>query len=733
MSEWQVEQGEALEMLQRVPDGLVDAVVTDPPYELGFMGKSWDASGVAYSVGLWREVLRVLKPGGHLLAFGGSRTYHRMACAIEDAGFEIRDQLQWLYGCLDDQTEALTRRGWVGHGALRVEDDVLQWDAETGALSWVSPSEILRYPFRGSMSRLTNRHTDQVLTPNHRVYARIRRHSRKPAPVSFEVVEAGALAARPSGWQVDLPMAGILEGSVEVDPERAYLVGWWMTDAWAHGDGKACMFSQCKLQTLEKLSAALAPYSPSIYRRAARKDNQHGETAFYVTGELAHYLLSRFPERRLTWEMLDWKLNARRRLVAGLLDGDGSQPAGDHVVTFWSKNEERRSIFVALCVSIGWRAYEDSKKGAVYANEATNTTQIQAKHRAPDVLYDGVVWCVRVPTGAFVVRRKGRPFITGNSGFPKSLDVSKAIDKAAGVGPTVVGSRDYRSAFNSGGTHQAFEGETHAAPVAITVPTTDEAKRWQGWGTALKPAHEPIVLARKPLVGTVAANVLAHGAGAINVDGCRIGTDKVATRINTNIQGGNFSNARGQHATGFVVSEHEGRFPANVLLDEEAGAVLDAQAGVRKSGEWKGQLAGATGPANGTTHGNRSKVPLVRAADIGSASRFFYCAKSSTSERDAGCEGLRREIGGRVVEGNHHPTVKPISLMRWLCRLVTAPGGLILDPFCGSGTTGCAAVLEGFNFAGVDLDRDDEGRSLGYVEVARARIAHWHRNGGTRA
>ena len=366
--------GDCRDVLLTMPDASVDAVVTDPPYELGFMGKAWDASGIAYDSAMWGEVLRVLKPGGHLLAFGGTRTWHRMVVAIEDAGFEIRDELAWLYG----------------------------------------------------------------------------------------------------------------------------------------------------------------------------------------------------------------------------------------------------------------------------------------------------------------------------SGFPKSLDVSKAIDKAAGAEREVVG-----VAAGAGTANTASLG-VFAPTYDATLPATPEAATWQGWGTALKPAHEPICLARKPLVGTVAANVLEHGTGALNVDGCRIATDDERRR---NARGGD-NGLNGESA--FRIRERRaqeqpetsGRWPANVLLDEEAAALLDEQSGTLTSGK---MAAGTRPRGERTTYGRdaaggyetRTDTP----GDTGGASRFFYVAKASTAERPK-------------VDGIAHATVKPLELMRWLVRLVTPPGGLVLDPFAGSGTTAEACIVEGFRCVLIEKDTD---------------------------
>ena len=205
-------------------------------------------------------------------------------------------------------------------------------------------------------------------------------------------------------------------------------------------------------------------------------------------------------------------------------------------------------------------------------------------------------------------------------------------------------------------------------------------------GTALKPAWEPIILARKPLVGTVAANVTQYGTGGLNVDGCRIGTDAVT--VNNYRDGKDFTSWSGSRAgMSYETRISTGRWPANVCLDEDAAAML------------------------------------------GEPSRFFYTAKASGREREAGLEGMPQRPSYMVENGsktaaaangvrNHHPTVKPIALMRWICRLVTPPNGLILDPFTGSGTTGCAAVLEGFRFVGIEREAE-------YVEISERRIADW--------
>ena len=292
------------------------------------------------------------------------------------------------------------------------------------------------------------------------------------------------------------------------------------------------------------------------------------------------------------------------------------------------------------------------------------------------------------------------------SGFPKSLDVSKAIDKAAGAEREVIGSKLGRPGMAKDGSNQrngfdaAFGGDSSGAMATdITAPATPEAAKWQGWGTALKPAFEPIVVARKPLIGTVAANVLEHGTGALNIDACRIGTDSICSSGQGIKSGANNFIGGGKDTQ--PPSVHIGRWPANIALDETAASILDQQSGVststakpRNNNDFESVSKGAE-KAN-TTFGHE---------DTGGASRFFYTAKASRHDRNAG--GLA---------DNTHPTVKPTELMRWLIRLVTPPGGIILDPFGGSGSTGLAARAE--NTRCILIEREPE-----YLNIIRDRLS----------
>jgi DNA modification methylase len=408
---YQLFVGNNLEILPTLPDNSIDSIVTDPPYELGFMGKKWDSSGIAYSVELWEQCLRVLKPGGHLLAFSGSRTYHRMVVAIEDAGFEIRDMISWI----------------------------------------------------------------------------------------------------------------------------------------------------------------------------------------------------------------------------------------------------------------------------------------------------------------------------SNKTFPKSLNIGKAIDKAAGAERKVVGTNQnvVRESKVLGGSD--FGGFTQAN-ADITAPATDEAKQWEGWGTGLKPTVEPIVMARKAVEGTIANNVLKYGTGGLNIDGSRISAN------GDNLEGGkkggteNEVYSKGLGDSSGNSSALDGRWPANIILDEQAAELLDEQSGTSKSPKpyvAEGYKQTSMFGVGGINHAKEF-------GDSGGASRFFYVAKASKRDRNEGLDELplgeiypqnnsleRKDINATKSSrvANFHPTVKPTALMEYLVKLVTPPNGTVLDPFTGSGSTGKAAILQGFNFIGIEMTEE-------YVPIIEGRLKH---------
>jgi DNA modification methylase len=455
--------GDCRQVMTELGESSVDAIVTDPPYELAFMGKGWDDSGIAYDHRVWENAWHVLKPGGHLLAFGGTRTWHRLAVAIEDAGFEVRDSIAWMYGSgfpkSLDVSKAIDKRG-----GTHAEFDLFRDDVKAA-------------------------------------------------------MERNGISRR-------------------------------------------------------QLQDALGNFM------------------------LSHYLTS------------------------------GSQPAVPNL-----------------------RDYQIIR----------------------DTVGLGDKWDERF-------RAEADREVIGSK--------SSGLDK--GSGATV----DF----------QGSKGRNADGIIDITAPATAAAQQWQGWGTALKPAFEPIVVARKPLIGTVAENVLRYGTGALNIDGCRVAASDPFGGGAKATSG--FVN--GYEHDGWQAGSDKGRWPANVILDESQAAELDKQSGDRPSaGHYKDEYT----KTRRTTEDDRAGWIFKMdghpgnkyAGETGGASRFFYTAKANSSERPR-------------VDGVAHPTVKPLDLMRYLVRLVTPPGGTVLEPFAGSGTTLEACVMEGFHAIGIELT--DE-----YLPLIRQRLS----------
>ena len=314
------------------------------------------------------------------------------------------------------------------------------------------------------------------------------------------------------------------------------------------------------------------------------------------------------------------------------------------------------------------------------------------------------------------------------SGFPKSHDISKAIDKSLGAEREVVGKhqRPAKSIYTQAQVEMSKD-------VNITAPSTDEAKQWQGWGTALKPALEPIVMARKPLDGTIAQNVLKHGVGGINIDECRVETDEtLQPSSSTKMKyGGNSFNESSTMNDPNWVQNQNGRFPANVIHDGSDEVVslfpYTESGGSGKIGTYRKAESNIEFTSPRFVDENN-----FRNGDEGSASRFFYTAKASQEERNFGLYDFEEKrhadrnkddgVGGNNPRNrtnnsrkNFHPTVKPIDLMRYLVRLVTPENGICLDPYLGSGTTAIACEMEKISWIGIELMPE-------YAEIAKARI-----------
>ena len=802
MNQWlnQCHLGDCLDVLREMPDSSVDAVVTDPPYGLSFMGKRWDYDVPAVEV--WAECLRVLKPGGYLLSFAGTRTQHRMACRIEDAGFEIRDMIAWVYGCLDEATEVATDKGVIPYHKAKIGDRALCYDVEHGEYTYQPILEIVEYNYSDTAFRLVGDFGEQVVSRNHRVIVE------RGGSEAFQIAETleceacvpvlESLPALRQALHDAHQGAGRPQQGVQCDLcECVDRCSECRDDASGTAQGRddqvlglrgACVEAGCVAA-----QGGDADMQQEVQRRSSR--GRVGEPCLQGAGEMEAGIGSRAEgahdgrvqpglEGRADVSQPEGRLRGSADQVRAMPLGSEGHGAGG-----------RLCDGAPSCGGTGSRAAADANgvraphqprcdgqpagKSDVVRDEWTaQGVRAWGGHRSAVVRvvpfhYTGKVWCLRVPTGAFVAVRNGVAFPTGNSGFPKSLDVSKAIDKARrrdyvqvalDMGLNLPGRNvdDWTKEGHAPGdkwwsefkaalppeTWQAIERRVIGSAVSgqsawfargvgdVTAPATDAAQQWQGWGTALKPALEPITMARKPLIGTVAANVAAHGTGALNIDACRVGSE--STLRDKAAGAGQFPHEDDAwEPKAVTVGSDVGRWPANLIHDgsDEVVALFPQSAG--QQGDVRGTEP--SGVTNGIYGDFAGRVVSAARNDTGSAARFFYCAKASGDDRNEGLHGFatKQQDAGRKegnpggdnprnrglqARKNHHPTVKPTDLMRYLARLVTPAGGIVLDPFMGSGTTCCAAVLEGLQFIGIEREAE-------YIEIARARISSATRQG----
>ena len=646
-------QGDCLVTLRGMADNSVDSIVTDPPYGISFMGKKWDYD--VPSVEIWAECLRVLKPGGHLLAFAGTRTQHRMAVRIEDAGFEIRDMLAWVYS----------------QGFPKSADVSKQIDQQEKN-RWVKISKAIDNASLSEIAELW-----------------INSKNANAAGLSFQrkQTEAG----------LNTQKNGFAHGSVLLRASHkncdAFAVIAELNSTEAHPtSGGNCSSAQ---SNAESATTALR----SRANTAGSSQENHEATR----------CMADFSALDSAWGWQGESRADKLKAVEALKIWLGSNPSS------------RRAATSALCAAL-----TDDLKRITLSQSKTFLSFDTTRQMA----------CASV-INATITESTAASLIS----FTADTLKSKAIDKAAGAEREVVGTKpNYHSEGKRAGTganmHGVVDGSfsNPEAAAAITAPATDAARQWQGWGTALKPALEPITMARKPLVGTVAANVLEHGTGALNIDGCRVGDDRIEKgRAGRSVCESNaFGKLRGTAEQEWQV----GRWPANLIHDGSDEVV----AGFPQAKGQQGALTGSepsskTANTFGEFAGRASSEPR---GDTGSAARFFYCAKASKADREEGLDGApdrvlamsnqaKAELArGNMHEGesgmntakvrkNHHPTVKPTDLMAYLCRLVTPPGGVVLDPFMGSGSTGKAALREGFGFIGCEMSPE-------YMAIASARI-----------
>ena len=865
--------GNNIDLLKNYPDNYFDAVVTDPPYGLGkepdatelmkdwiekgyheisgsgFMGKEWDAF-VPQPV-FWKEVFRVLKHGGHVVAFYGTRTYDWGVMAMRFAGFEVRDCIQWLYGCLSDDTEILTRSGYIQyHKFIKLpnfrEQDILIYDIENDIYKWEKPERWNQYNIhKDKCYRIKSDSTDQIVSRNHRCLV-----EREGKLVFIQAEMLSEMEFMPT-LSNDLPFiqerySEILQSSMQWNISRSRM-------------------EEVGQNRFGNIQFTKQPNEEGKYWRKEpilERGNNISEKERILFGSQIE--VCEMPEGVYS--------NGKERWLCG------------GISVGYGETIEQTSIENGMRTSYRPQPNEQQYKqpNAIFNQQGTQTIRMGRSYSTTlatitPIEYSGVIFCPTVSTGCFVARRNGKIFITGNSGFPKSHNISKAIDKMPKANDRILefaellkqkrneiglsiseadvlicnGSTMYnfiegrningflkiyppnkehyekiKTHFNIQGWDDIVEnnlqvvgleegnfgfqsdGERWTEKREIKESTTDSAKKWEGWGSALKPSNEPIVLARKPLEKglSIAENVLKWGTGGINIDGCRVGNEGATKRSHQSEypKKENGTEDRSGHwaRVGHEIEElNKGRFPANLILthhpececkglkkvkgmidkptnrtetgntwDEENSGlrknmpknsggyadengeetiedwdchedcpirIMDEQSGVLKSGKLVGEYNGF---GNNGIYGKSGTSNRSYEGDKGGASRFFYCAKSSKSERNKGLEGFEQKENKHSTYGIHsdeglihngrnpenrsrtmsnfHPTVKPVKLMQYLVRMITPPNGKVLDPFCGSGTTGIACKIEGFEFVGMEQDPE-------YIKIAEARINNW--------
>ena len=574
--------GDCLEILPGLEAGSVDAVVTDPPYELGFMGKKWDSTGIAYNVDLWRAVLRALKPGGHLLAFGGTRTHHRMVCAIEDAGFEIRDEIQWLYGSGFPKSLDI---GKAIDKAAGVEREVVGRANRKMTNSVLSRGKQAEQGYRPEGKAYANEDSGGIIT----------------APATTE-------AKQWDGW------------GTAIKPSHEEI-------CWATKPLEPLQYCAIMIRNLNERIESCRPPACTAARssRPTQADSPEERTSTVPASAATH--TGEAPESE-----------------TGTGQGeDTSSEAGTSASASEAGN-------IALSTLLLWRNILVGLCG-----EMRTSTTSTASETITD--WKTLSFCLSQITPDDIIlegsRQSGLSASAGNAAryFNAELLRLNSILELSVLAPAI--SED----------HGNFLDAADASPKA-----------------------SPICVARKPLSeGTVAANVLKHGTGGVNVDGCRVGTDTITTSNTAFLRYGGQNSRPWQEGHQNFDTHHQGRWPANVIHDGSEDVLelfpeTTTHPGVIRKPGSLGHIQYAPSRPVGT---------VVSEGDSGSSSRFYYCAKASQEDRG---------------EGNEHATVKPTALMRYLCRLVTPPGGIVLDPFTGSGSTGKAAIREGFRFVGIELN-----------------------------
>jgi len=749
-------QSDIIEWLQNYAGPKYHAVLSDPPYGLAFMGKSWDNMAPKEFqewVTEWGSLLLgVVYPGAIGMFFGGTRTFHRLTVGLEDAGWEIFDVCMFLYGCVDEDTEVLTPNGWTRYHKDILQQQILCYNKENDSFSWECPTYVYHYDYADTAYRVQSDTTDQLVSRNHRCLVE------REGVLVFESAET---AARQSEIRVPV-LEGVRElrqaisnASTRGSETKSVLSrvptgeAKNTTTAQAHERTQSNAYGLPRVRTAVLSTECLSRESdypllqPGVQRQGSRA--RVGETRMERTfGGVTRSTQSlrikgrkkSSLERRSDIPQAQGKLcqsvyqiralsgrvyfnGTGRRVCNGtpFSSGSGSWQTTikDGSCTSQKSRRNRQSASKSRIICIKSRS-QDIRTSRIARTDLARITP---------VYYQGIMWCPTVSSGAFVARRNGQIFITGNSGFPKSHDISKAIDREAGAERDVVGEQitgNAKQRTNGSGEFGSWANSNTGGQqmIPITAPATPDAHRWQGYGTSLKPAYEPCILARAPRAPhTYAALAREFGTGAINVDGARIPANGDVIRSSHNVTIG--GNGIYQGGRAFETGATDGRrWPANVILDETAAAALDAQSGESGSGTYKPRSNNRTVMQFSPEHGwnqhsmnpNNANAPDDY-GDVGGASRFFYTAKAAAWERTAG-----------LPERSKHPTMKPIRLTEYLATMLLPPVFVneirrLLVPFSGVGSEMIGAQLAGWDHIdGVEQDED-------YCVDAYNRIVWW--------
>ena len=582
----------------------------------GFMNKKWDYN--IPSVEVWKECLRVLKPGGYLLSFAGTRTQHRMACNIEDAGFEIRDMIAWIFGSGFPKSHNISKQ-------LDLKEKN-KWLNISKAIDKIDKMVILK--------AWKNNLKDVIIVGN----------------ISKKSPTVAGISMQKNG---SAPVLALLSINLKKLSVPAIIAELNLNEVHPTIEGSTSF--------VQKNAEAITELSQSHVRYVGKSLEDHE----------AYLSVNTFIVPCAVRDSLNEKTERITKVEEALMIWLGK-----------TKYSEKQTT-IALCVEL-----TDILKLTIL-NHSKTFLNLDTKSQM-EVAFATIV-TITESTAALLI-----------SSMANTLR-NKAIGKMAGAEREVIGQ-------SSGPNNSSYKGERYKEKRStkfgivqdqpdLTASATDEAKQWDGWGTALKPALEPITMARKPLSEkTVAQNVLKWGTGGINIDGCRIpGTPH--HNYGRTCKGGMYTGKSEDP----INTPASGRFPANLIHDgsEEVMELFPhTQSG---SNNFKQSSSKEKNGNQGSAYGAESRpdgTEMISYGDQGSAARFFYCSKASKEDRG---------------KGNDHPTVKPTDLMRYLIRLVTPKGGICLDPYMGSGTTGKGCKLENFSFIGIEDVK-------GSFDVAKKRI-----------